>query len=214
MRRGFLLGFLGAILVLVGWWFLFISPRNASVAEAEDQLVAAQQQEQRLRAQVVALEEIRSNEILYIDAISEMTRLIPERPLLEEFIVQIDALSAANGIELITLAPSLPRSDEASDLREISLSAQIQGEFFEVMGFLFGLSDLERLVRVDGIALSSTEVDGVTELAVSLDLSLFTLSDLLPVDIDLPDDGQGGTPGTTVPGDGDGGGVEASGDDG
>ncbi len=211
MRRGFLLGVLGAVLVLAAWWFLFISPRNASVAEANDQLVAAQQTEQRLRAQIVALEEINSNEILYIDAISEMSRLIPERPLLEDFIVQVDALSDTNGVELISLAPSLPRPNEESDLREISLSAQIQGEFFEIMGFLFGLSDMERLVRVDGIALSSTEVDGVTELAVSLDLRLFTLTDLLPVDIDLTEgDGDGDTT-TTTEGDG---GVEASGDDG
>ena len=208
MRRGALLGALGAILVLIGWWFLFISPRNADITAAEDQLVAAQQQEQRLRTQIVQLEEIRSKEILYVDAISELQRLIPERPLLEEFIEQIDQLSITNGVELITLAPSLPRADDQTDLREISLSAQIQGEFFEVMGFLFGLSDMERLVRVDGIALSSTEIDGVTELAVSLDLRLFTLSDLLPVLIEVPDTGtdNGSGTSTTVPGD-----VEAAG---
>jgi Tfp pilus assembly protein PilO len=209
MRRGLLLGVLGSILVLVGWWFLFISPRNADIAQAEDQLAAAQQQEQRLRSQIVGLEEIRSNEILYIDAISELQRLIPERPLLEEFIVQIDDLSRTNGVELITLAPSLPRPDEESDLREIALSAQIQGEFFEIMGFLFGLADMERLVRVDGIALSSTEIDGITELAVSLDLRLFTLSDLLPIDIELPGTENPTTTTTTAPTDG---GVEASGE--
>lgn len=200
MRRGWLLGGLGALLVLIVWWFLFISPRNADIADAEDALAAAQAQEQRLRAQIVQLEEIRTNEILYIDAINELQRLIPERPLLEQFIEEIDALAAASGVDLITLAPSLPRSDEDTELREISLSAQIQGQFFEVMGFLFGLSDMQRLVRVDGIALSSTEVEGETELAVSLDLRLFTLSDLLPAEVDLPDAPETDTTTTTAPG--------------
>jgi Tfp pilus assembly protein PilO len=195
MRRLFLLGVLGSVLLLVGWWFLFISPRNADIAKAEDELAAAQTQEQSLRTQIVRLEEIRSKEILYIDAIAEMERLIPERPLLESFIEEIYDLSGSSGVDLITLAPAPPVPTDDGELHEINLTAQVRGEFFEIMGFLFGLSELERLVRVDGIALSSNTVEDVTELAVSLDMRLFTLSDAVPVLV--PEDGDDGATTTT-----------------
>jgi len=209
LRRTLLI-VLVSLLLAVGWWFFFISPRNGDIADAKDQLEAAQSQEQRLRVQIAQLMEIQDDEILYLDAISRLETLIPERPLLDEFIEDVDSLAADTGIALRSMAPSVPVQRADSDLRIINVSIQIEGEFFDILGFLFGLNDMERLVRVDGLSLTSgVDEEGTTLLNVSLDLRLFTLADLIPTPEELlpPDPTDDG--GDQLPDDGGGDGTEA-----
>ena len=203
MRRWVILGVLVALLLAVAWWFFFISPRNARIAEAGDDLAAAQDQELALRAQVSQLMAIRDAEVEYLAGIGQLERLIPERPLLDEFIEGVYALCGTTGVELLNLAPALPVPVTGSSLRQITVSATVEGEFFEVLGFLFGVMDMDRLVRVDAIAVSSGQDEtGATSLSVSLSLRLFTLADLVPIAA-VPDDGTGtpddGTTGGETP---------------
>jgi Tfp pilus assembly protein PilO len=198
------------LFITAAWWLFLVSPRNSRIAELGDELVVAQDTEQRLRVQVRQLEEIRDREVEYLAALGQLESLIPERPLLDEFIEAIFALTTDTGVELQALSPSLPAvAGDDSDLREIAISAQIEGEFFEILGFLFGLNEMDRLVRVDGIsASSSVNESGVTVLAVGVQMRLFTLADLLPPleDIVIPGDGGAGTTTTTLAGDAEAGG--------
>jgi Tfp pilus assembly protein PilO len=204
MRRLTTLAVLGTLLVTAAWWLFLISPRNASIADLEDQQFVAVDTEQRLRAQIRQLQEIQDREVEYVAAVGRLNALIPDQPLLEQFIDEVYALAEDTGVDLQTLAPAVPAAAEGSSLREIAVSVQIEGEFFEVLGFLFGLSDMERLVRVDGVSLaSSVQEDGSTELSASLELRLFTLSDLLPL---LPPTDGATTTTTTAPGPSAGGG--------
>lgn len=200
MRRVGLLVLLAMVFVTAAWWMFLVSPRNARIGELDDELVVAQDTEQRIRVQIRQLEEIRDREVEYLAAVGQLEALIPERPLLDEFIEAIFALTNETGVDLQSLSPSLPASTGAeSDLREIAISAQIEGEFFEILGFLFGLNEMDRLVRVDGISVSSTvDESGVTILAVGIQMRLFTLADLLPPldDIEIPV-GNGDTTTTT-----------------
>jgi len=200
MRRVGVLALLAGILVTAAWWMFLISPRNGRIADYQDDLVVAQDTEQRLRVQIRQLEEIRDREVEYLAALSQLESLIPDRPLLDEFIEQIFALTNDTGVELLSLAPALPVAlDEGSDLREIVISAQIQGEFFEILGFLFGLNEMDRLVRVDGISMSSSEVEGETTLSMGIEMRLFTLADLIPPLDDLAFTGDGATTTTSAP---------------
>jgi Tfp pilus assembly protein PilO len=182
MRRLGVLTLLGVLVVTALWWMFLISPRNASIGDLHDQLSAAVDTESRLRVQIAQLQEIRDREVEYQAALGKLNALIPDRPLLDEAIEQIYTLAGETGVDLQTLSPSVPApAGEGSELREIDISAQVEGEFFELLGFLFGLSDMERLVRVDGISLSSTQDEsGTTFLSASIDLRLFTTADLLP----------------------------------
>ncbi len=193
MRRVGLLVTLAVLMVTGLWWMFLISPKNGDIGDLERELFGAIDTEQRLRVQITGLETIRQAEVEYLAGLGRLDALIPERPLLEEFIEQIYELTTETGVELQTLAPSFPSPPGESDLREVAVSVQIEGEFFELLGFLFGLNDMERLVRVDAISVSSTsEEDGGTILSASIEVKLFTLADLLPileeVDSLTPDD--------------------------
>ena len=185
MRRLSLVVGLGVLLLTVGWWFFLVGPRNSRISHFQDERNAAVDSEQRLRVQIRQLQEIRDREIEYVAAVGRLDALIPERPHLEEFIEQVYALALSTGVELQTITPALPEviSDE-SELRHIAVSVQVEGEFFEVLGFLFGLGDMERLVRVDAVALASSAEEGVGEvLSAGIELRLFTMTDLLPSDL-------------------------------
>jgi len=182
MRRVGLLVTLAVLLVTGVWWMFLISPKNGDIADLEQELTGAIDTEQLLRVQINELETIRQAEVEYLAALGRLDALIPERPLLEEFIEQIYELTTETGVELQTLAPSLPSPLEDSDLREVAVSVQIEGRFFELLGFLFGLNDMERLVRVDAISVSSsTDEEEGTILSTSIEIKLFTLADLLPI---------------------------------
>jgi Tfp pilus assembly protein PilO len=183
MRRGLLLGVIAAVLLTAGWWFLLISPRNAKIDDAHQALESARDEEALLRTRIRSLEEIRDSEVEYLAALGKMETMIPERPMLEEFIDQINALADSTGILLRSLSPSVPEpSIDGSELREIAVNVQADGQFFDAVGFMFGLLELDRLVRVDGIAVTSAADEaGETILSMSLQLKLFTLADLVAV---------------------------------
>lgn len=190
MRRTGLLVLLSIVLVTGVWWMFLIGPRNTRISDLDRERTVAVDTEGRLRVQIRQLEDIRAAEVQYLAAMGTLETLIPERPLLEDFIEQVYALANDTGVELRTLAPSAPVAEsEDSELREIAVSIQIEGQFFQVLGFMFGLSDMERLVRVDAVAVAaSQDPAGTTVLTTSLELRLFTLADLLPVFEEPPGD--------------------------
>jgi Tfp pilus assembly protein PilO len=198
MRRTSLIVVLAILLVTVGWWLFLISPRNEKIGDLENQYSAALDLEQRLRVQIRQLQDIRDREVEYVSAVGRLDALIPERPHLDEFIEQIHALALSTGVDLQTLTPSLPEVVSAeTELRHITVSVQIEGQFFEILGFLFGLSDMERLVRVDAVALASSAEEGQgTVLSAGIELRLFTMTDLLPADLPAAEADDGTEEGT------------------
>jgi Tfp pilus assembly protein PilO len=198
MRRLSLVVMLAVVLVTVAWWFFLISPRNEKIGDLQNQHTAAIDSEQRLRVQIRQLQDIRDREVEYVSAVGRLDALIPERPHLEEFIEQVHALAGSTGVELQTLTPSLPEViGDDTELRQITISVQVEGQFFEILGFLFGLSDMERLVRVDAVSLASSAVEGQgTLLSAGIELRLFTMTDLLPIDLPAAEDAAGTAEGT------------------
>ena len=183
-----IIALLAVVLVTVAWWLFIIGPRNSRISDLDNEYVAAVDTQQRLMVQVQQLQEIRDREVEYLAAVGQLNSLIPDRPLLEDFIEDVYALAVSTGVDLQTLNPSPPElvSDEG-ELRQVTISVQIEGRFFEILGFLFGLTDMDRLVRVDAVALASSadETEG-TILSAGIEMRLFTISDLIPVTGDDP----------------------------
>ncbi|NNJ48377.1 MAG: hypothetical protein HKP18_11175 [Acidimicrobiia bacterium] len=61
------------------------------------------------------------------------------------------------------------------------MTMTFEAPYFKVLSFLFALEELERLVRVDQISVTSTVLeDGTNLLSTSLTASAFSLSELVP----------------------------------
>jgi Tfp pilus assembly protein PilO len=207
-RTGLLVGLLVALLVTAAWWFLLVGPQRTREADAADALQLARDEEVLLRTQLQSLRRIQDNELPYRAAIAELQASIPDTPQTASLIDDLAVLADETGVGWESATYGNPALNEDTELFEIPVAITINGQFFEVLGYLYGIADLDRVVRVDGLTISpDLDDDGFTILAVNLTGRAFsTETVLIPLAEDAGagagDDGDGATT-TTVASDDD-----------
>ena len=182
-RTGFVFGLLGIVLLTALWYMFSMRPINERIADTEAQLQTERDTEVLLRTRLASLKKIQDNELNYISAIGAMDAQIPPTPQMPALIDDLDALADETGVDWLGSTIGNPAQNEDHDYFEIPVSIRIEGQFFEVLGYLYGIADLERLVRIDGIAVTPTDEDGFTMLDVSISAKAFTTSDLMTAEV-------------------------------
>lgn len=181
MRRGLILGLVLLFIITAGWWFLFMSPKSDEISEFNDQRDAARLEQTTLESRRNELAALAAKEGDYLLGISEVQASIPATPDGAALIEDINNLAETTGIDLLSFSPSVPGASAIEGLVEIQMTMTFEAPYFKVLSFLFALEELERLVRVDQISVTSTVLeDGTNLLATSLTASAFSLSELVP----------------------------------
>ncbi len=72
------------------------------------------------------------------------------------------------------------------------MALTIKGQYFEILGYLYGLGELDRLVRVNSVAVSPALDDetGVNLLSVTINATAFTTGEIVvpaTPEVDEPD---------------------------
>ncbi|NOY57171.1 MAG: type 4a pilus biogenesis protein PilO [Actinobacteria bacterium] len=191
-RTGVVFGFLVIVLLTALWYMFSMRPINEGIADTKAQLQTERDTEVLLRTQLAARKTIQDNELSYISAIGAMDAQIPPTPQMPALIDDLDALADETGIDWLGSTIGNPTQVENQDYFEIPISIRIEGQFFQVLGYLYGISELERLVRIDGIAATPSDKDGFTVLDVTISAKAFTTGDLVTEDV-------GDTTTTTTP---------------
>lgn len=200
-RTGLILGVLGAVLLTALWWFFVISPTNEEISDARDQLEAEQDNQVLLQTQLMRLKKIQENELTYRSAIGALEAGIPPTPQMPALIDVLSELAGDSGVEWDSGTYGNPMEVEGEDYFEIPVNLTVRGQFFEVLGYLYGIADLERIVRVDAVSISP-EVDdaGFTVENVSISAATFTTGNVV---LPAPEEVVETTTTTTTPGDGE-----------
>jgi len=200
-RTGLILGVLGMLFVTALWWFFVISPTNTKISEAQDQLQSEEDNEVLLQTQLLRLKKIQESELTYRSAIGALDAAIPSMPQMPALIDTLAELAEDSGVQWDSGTYGNPVEVEGEDYFEIPVSLTVQGQFFEVLGYLYGIADLERIVRIDAVSLSPTQDDaGFTIETVAISAMTFTTGNVvLP---GLPEEITETTT-TTTPGDGE-----------
>jgi Tfp pilus assembly protein PilO len=206
MRRFVALGILGALLLAVAWWFFFIQPRQHRIAEEEENLRDAQRVYDEKVIELALLQEIDERGVELQAEIAKLESLIPETPDLAALIDEIDEIATVSGVDVQSMSPAVPTQITESELRRITITLTIDADYYSIVDFLSRIidtEDTERLIRVDGVALSAYQSEyDQTRLSASVTIQAFTRSDLLTFGEPIPLDGGLGTPdGTDIPGD-------------
>ncbi len=178
-RSAILLSILGALLVTVAWYLLLVRPTQDAISETEDAIVTAQDEEFRLTAQRAALQRIEDNMLAYLAAIGELEKSIPATPQTASLIDDLSVLAVETGVFWESGSYGNPTEVEGVTYLEIPVNVNIQGQFFEVLGYLYGIADMERLIRIESIGISpSQDEDGFTILNVAITARAFSASGL------------------------------------
>lgn len=191
-RAGIVFGVLGVVLITALWYMFALRPIGERITDTEAKIQAEQDTELILRTRLAALKKIQDNELSYLSAIGAVDAQIPPTPQMPALIDDLDMLADETGVDWLGSTIGDPTAIENQDYFEIPISIRIEGQFFEVLGYLYGIADLERLVRIDGIAVSPTDVDGFTMLDVTIGAKAFTTSDLVAQEAAASETTEGG----------------------
>jgi Tfp pilus assembly protein PilO len=212
MKRGMIIAIAaGAVVLVLLWYFLLFAPTSSDLSETRDEVAEAQRQKQELENTVRRLKELSRNSVQQTADLQALRAAIPELPDLGEFILQANEIASASGIDWLSISPSPPVAGTRGPNSTIALSIQVNGGFFELLDYLNRLEDLERLVIIDAVSVSTSDSDtgnqsnsgaddsvatfdagtGAPALSVTLTGRMFTNAEAAPVD--------GSTGGTTTP---------------
>jgi hypothetical protein len=166
-----------------------------------------------LHTRISQLQEIKDNELSYLFAIGQMESSIPATPQADAFIEDITFLAESTGVELTAITLTPPVADAATGGFEVPVTIAIEGEYFEILGFLYGVEALDRLVRVDAIGLTPMAVvddtvdsgptdgtDSVTDPRVRPNADLLSADITLRIFTRAPAAGSSSSDATTPPG--------------
>jgi Tfp pilus assembly protein PilO len=157
VKRSVLIGCaVGAVVVILLWYFLLFAPASKDLDDTRDQVSSLQSQNQELENTIRQLKELSRNSVEQQAKLRTLRAAIPSTPDLGEFILQANEIASASGIDWLSIAPTPPAAGTAGGpTSTIAISMQIQGQFSAVLDYLTRLEDLERLVVVDTVNLSA-----------------------------------------------------------
>ena len=113
--------------------------------------------------------------LAYLAAIGQLERSIPDSPQTASLIDDLSVLADETGVSWDSGSYGNPTEVNGEDYFEIPVNVTIQGQFFEVLGYLYGIADMDRLIRVDSIGISPTQDEaGFTILDVAIAARAFT----------------------------------------
>ena len=183
---------IGLFGVVALWWVFVYSPRGGKLSDTRDEIASVEADRSGLEATVKRLKAIEQNGPATDAELQKLAEALPATADLAGFITGAHEIALDAGIDWISVAPSEPTVTPGAP-PTIRLSIQIEGGFFQVLDYLNRLEDLDRLVIVDSVNITtgatgggggestSTTVassSGAPDLAVTLTARMFTLSTL------------------------------------
>jgi type IV pilus assembly protein PilO len=164
VKRSVLIGgAVGAVVVILLWYFLLFSPTSSDLKDTRDQVSGVQSENQELENTIRQLKALSRNSVEQQAKLRTLRAAIPSTPDLGEFILQANEIASASGIDWLSIAPTPPAaSTGGGPTSTIAISMQIQGQFSAVLDYLSRLEDLERLVVVDTVNVSASSTEGAT----------------------------------------------------
>jgi Tfp pilus assembly protein PilO len=142
----------GGVVLILLWYFVLFAPTSSDLSSTRDDVSEVESQNQELQNTIRRLKELSRNSVEQQAQLRTLRAAIPSTPDLGEFILQANEIASTSGIDWLSIAPNPPTATGGSGpTSTISLTIQVEGQFSAVLDYLNRLEDLERLVVVDSI---------------------------------------------------------------
>ncbi len=161
-RNLIILGALAIVLLIVGFYFLLLSPLLGRLEEADQQREAREAQLAQLEAQIAELEEVRSNSPEIERQLLELSKRIPTQPEIPTLTIQIEEIARASRVTQLSLIPGSP-APGGGDYTVQPITMSFEGTYEELQEFLGLTDDLARLVTVNDVTFEPLEEGTTTQ---------------------------------------------------
>jgi type IV pilus assembly protein PilO len=152
-RNILILGLLGIVIVVVGFYFFLLSPLLQSLNDQAEARDNKQAQLEEVQQQVNELEEVRRNSPEIERQLLELSKRIPTQPQIPTFVVQIEEIADASGVTQLVVEPGDAAAPAGGgDYQTIPVTMQFNGTYDEMQDFLLRTRNLARLVTVTDLS--------------------------------------------------------------
>ena len=157
-RNVLLLGLLVIVLVVVGYYFLILSPLLNNLDERAQERDDKEAQLANLQQEVAQLEAIRREAPEIQRQLLELSKRIPEQPEIPTLVVQLEEIADASGVTQLRIVPGTPETPErGGDFQVIPITMSFDGTYEQMQDFLLRTRNLARLVSVRSVTFCSPE---------------------------------------------------------
>lgn len=135
-RQIILLTALGAVLVLVAFYFLAWAPKSEEVELIETEISNVLSQQTTAEQRIRALEEVRARAPAIEADLAAAEAIVPPDVAFPAALRQLQLAADDSGVTLLSIQPGRPSAvADGSDLSTISLALTLQGSYFQVVDF-------------------------------------------------------------------------------
>jgi Tfp pilus assembly protein PilO len=144
------------VLILVGGWFLLVSPQRAKVASIKADTESQQSVNQGLQSKLSILQAGAAQVPAQQAQIDKIKQQIPTAPQLPTLIRSVSQAASDAGVTLGTFTPASPTDVVgAAGVSFVALTASVKGGYFALEQFLNNLEQIQRALLVNGVAIDS-----------------------------------------------------------
>lgn len=142
-RQTGILAALAVVLVAALFYFFVWQPKDAEIAEIEDQIASAEQQQQQLEREIRELQEVRTNAPELEAAIVAAESVVPRDIGQASAIRQLQLAADGSGVDLPSVNFSQPAQiqDAQAGLAELTMSVQVVGGYYQIVDFYRRVED-------------------------------------------------------------------------
>ena len=144
------------VLILVGGWFLLVSPQRAKVASIKADTESQQSVNQGLQSKLSILQAGAAQVPAQQAQIDKIKQQIPTAPQLPTLIRSVSQAASDAGVTLGTFTPASPTDVVgAAGVSFVALTVSVKGGYFALEQFLNNLEQIQRALLVNGVAIDS-----------------------------------------------------------
>lgn len=151
-RTILILGVLVMVLLVVGYYFLLLSPLLNQLDERAQERSDKEAQLASVQQEVAELEAAKRNAPELERQILELSKRVPEGPEIPTLVVQIEEIATASGVTQLSIEPGSPGPPPGGgDFSVVPVTMTFEGTYEELQDFLLRTRNLARLVTVNDV---------------------------------------------------------------
>jgi type IV pilus assembly protein PilO len=148
-RNILILGILGIVIIVVGYYFLLLSPLLQRLDEQAQARDDKQAQLEQVQQEVNELEEVRRNSPEIQSQLLELSKRVPTQPQIPTLVVQVEEIADASGVTQLSVDPEPPTAPAGGgDYQAVPVTMTFDGTYDQMQDFLLRTRNLTRLVTV------------------------------------------------------------------
>jgi type IV pilus assembly protein PilO len=163
-RNVLILGLLVIVLLVVGYYFLILSPLLNNLDERAQERSDKEAQLANLQQEVAQLEAIRREAPEIQRQLLELSKRIPTQPEIATLVVQIEEIADASGVTQLRIELGTPGPPPGGgDFSIVPITMTFNGTYEQMQDFLLRTRNLARLVTVTSVTYCRPGTQNVAE---------------------------------------------------